>query len=121
MQWFITELKIKFQLKSKISTEELIKSIGMASGLQSKDAGTTKSIEVLIQLLELGKIIEKDSDGNYVLKFDSSKPKEITVDDSKDLILIKIQDAVYAVDIKELKSFVAEKGKSVNDNIQRIE
>lgn len=120
--WFLNEITVKFQLKPKISSEELIKSLGMASGIQSKDAGTVRSLQLLIQLLELSKIIDKDSDGNYTLKHDNfTKPKEITVDASKDLIQIKIKDKLYAVDIKELEDFVVEKGKKLDGNIQRVE
>ena len=120
--WFLNEIVIKFQLKSKISFDDLMKSLGLASGLQYKDTNTIRSLQMLIQLLELSKILEKDDDGNYNLKSDSlDRSKGIVVDNSKNLLQVRIGDNLYAIDVNEMKSFVIEKGKEISKDIQRIE
>lgn len=120
--WFITELKIKFQVKNNISQDELKQMLGLASKISKKDTATMTALNNLIELLEKIKVIKKDDDGNYSNNSDlSSEEKQIMVSDSDDMIQVMIEDELYAINVTEIKEFVLSKGKKLSKTIQKVD
>lgn len=119
--WFVTEMKIKFQLKSKLTQDELTRTLGLASGKSNKDSGAEKAVGILIQLLESSKWIAKDQEGNYSLLSSSSAVKNLAVEEGKDMIQVGIGDDVFALEVQQLKDFVLKNGKKISRDVQRVE
>ncbi len=120
--WFVTELKIKFQVKNKLSQNELRQTLGLASKISKKDSRIMTGLNNLIELLEKIKIIIKDSDDHYSMKMDSvDKRKPISVQDSDDMMQVTLGNDLYAVDVNEIKEFVLSKGKKLSKIIQKVD
>lgn len=120
--WFVVELKIKFQVKNKISQDELKQMLGLASKISKKDTVTMTALNNLVELIEKVKIVAKDEDGQYLWNMDSDKErKEISVSDSEDMVQISVGDELYAVAVEEIKEFIISKGKKLSKTIQKVD
>lgn len=120
--WFVTELKIKFHVKNMLTQEELVQTLGLASGISKKDSRITVSINNLVEILEKSKIIAKEENGTYSMNSSSGKEdKKIAIDESKDLVQVSIGDVLYAVDVSKLKEFITSNGKKLSKSIQKVE
>lgn len=120
--WFMEALKIKFQIKNSLSYEELLQTLGSASGVPKRDSRTDSSLNVLINLLEKTNLVKKGDDGNYTIgKTGTSMKKEIRVEDDKDMTQVAVGTELYAVDSAELKKFIISNGKKLGKEIQRVD
>lgn len=121
-QWFVLLIKSKFELRDKIRSEDLINSLGSASDASSSNKNILTSIKRILDLLEISKLIINDGQGSYTLNHESSeKKRELIVNDSKDIMQIKINDEIYGIEVDALKEFVLSNGKKIDTEINRLE
>jgi hypothetical protein len=116
--WFVEHVGLAFQIKKSLSEEELVNSLGSASGMTKRDAAAVRSLRAIIKLLELTKKIIKGESGNYTLNLESStdqKIEPIEIPEDKDMIKAKIGEETFAVSIKELIEFVRKQGKRLSE------
>lgn len=119
--WFVDQIKMKFQLKSILTRDELMKFLGIGSGAVSGDKNKQKSISILINLLEISKVILKGDDGNYTVNSDIGKSNNtVNVDESKEMLQVKIGEEVYAIDSDKIKTFVLSNGRKIDTSIQQM-
>ena len=119
--WFITELKIKFQVKNTLTQDELKQTLGLASKISKKDANTMSALNNLIELLEKIQVVTKDENGMYSMNINTVNGKKtISVSDSEDMIQVMIGNELYAVNTDEIKEFIISKGKKLSKTIQKV-
>jgi hypothetical protein len=120
--WFVKHAVMVCRLKGKINQEELINSLGSASGETKKDKATVTSLRMLVRLLELMGVIIKLNEGLYQLnpKLAISRVERIEVPEGKDLIQILLGNELFAVDVNELREFVTKRGKHLDKTINKL-
>lgn len=122
--WFTEHLVMVFRIKKSLTEEELLNSLGSASGATKKDKNVVTSLKILQKLLEHSKIILKDKAGDYVLNpelVQTYKRETIEVPEDRDLIKLRIGKEVYVVSIKELQEFVKKQGRKLAEKEIKIE
>lgn len=120
--WFVEHLMMAFRLKSPMSEADIVSSLGQSYGSAGKSK-IRKPLKNLFQLLVMSGVILKDEKGNLTFNKDvkiSERPETIVVNETKDMIQIKIENELFAVDVQLLKEFVAKNGKRLDDTTHDI-
>jgi hypothetical protein len=118
--WFWKSAKQLLNVRNgKCSKDELIKKLGIDSGADKKHY---PSLNVLIEYLMYVDLIGEKNGVISHGKFGREQPliRKIEVPVNKDMVQIKLSDGLYAVDIKELESFMREKGKKLDEEVYRL-
>ena len=120
--WFVKHAVMVCRLKGKVNVEELMNSLGSASGATKKDKATTASLRILVRLLELMGAITKLDENLYEVnpKLTASKIEKIEVPEDKDFIQILLGDELFAIDVNELRGFVLERGKRLHKIMHKL-
>ena len=118
-QWFVTQTKLKFRIKSEISLDDLIKLLGGIAKVPD-NKNNTQSLKYIVDLLELCKIIAKQENKKYKLVNSENKSKKIIVDETKDMVQIKIGYKTFAIDVDKIRDFVESNGKQIGTDINRL-
>ena len=118
--WFWESTRQLLEVRKKVSEKELLGKLGIDSGADPKKH--LPSLKVIVEYLKYVELIcEEDGTityGKFGLK---EKPtQEISLPKDKDMIQIRIEEELFAVDVKELKDFVRKKGKKLNSHIYRL-
>lgn len=121
--WFMSHVSMSFQLKKQMTSEELINSLGAASGAPDRNPSTAASLRNLVILLEIAGAVVKDAQGIYevnpgMLSFNQPILK---VSLEKTLVRIRIGNELYAVDATKLKDFVRSVGSTIDSTEQVLQ
>ena len=118
-QWFVTQTELKFKLKSEINLDDLIKSLGEKANVPN-NRNSNKSLKYIIDLFELCNTITKQENEKYKLVDSEDMSKKIIVDETKDMVQIKIGYKTFAVEINKIRDFVQSNGKQIGTDIHRL-
>ncbi len=121
--WFMSHVSMSFQLKKQMTLEELINSLGAASGVPDRNASTAASLRNLVALMEIAEVVVRDVQGIYQVNPEMLAPKQsvIRVNLEKSLVRIRIGNELYAVDAAKLKDFVKSVGKTIDSTDQLLQ
>jgi hypothetical protein len=118
--WFWQSTKQLLNVRNgKCSKDDLIRKLGVDSGANKKHLS---SLNILIEYLKYVELIKEENGTIQYGKFgqEATTPLEIKVPRDKDMIVIKLSDGLFAVDIKELESFVREKGRKLDEEVYKL-
>jgi hypothetical protein len=117
--WFWQSVKQLLNVRNgKCSKDDLIRKLGVDSGASEKHL---PSLNILIEYLKYVELIKEENGTILHGKFGQEvTPIEIKVPRDKDMVVIELSDGLFAVDIKELESFVREKGKKLDKEVYRL-
>ncbi len=118
--WFVSHLTMSFRIKATMKYDDVINSLGIASGSTKRDKNMTASLRNLVELLELTGILSKDESNIFQLTELESHKMPISVDQEKDLLQVRIGDEIYAIDTETLKEYIKKNGKKLDSNLQHI-
>jgi hypothetical protein len=118
--WFWQSAKQLLNVRNgKCSKDDLIRKLGVDS---EASENYLPSLNILIEYLKYVELVKEENGTILYGKFgqEVTTPMEIKVSRDKDIILIELSDGLFAVDIKELESFVKEKGKKLDKEVYRL-
>jgi hypothetical protein len=117
--WFWQNTKQLLNVRNgKCSKDELIRKLGIDSGASEKHLS---SLNILIEYLKYVELIKEENGTILYGKFgQEATPTEIKVPKDKDMVVIELSDGLFAIDIKELESFVREKGRKLDKEVYRL-
>jgi len=121
--WFVEHLAVAFRIKKSLTEDELVNSLGSASGVTKRDAKIMKSLRILVELLVLSRIVMKDQTGSYTFnpELSGEKAKSIEVPENGDSVKVRIGSEVYVVSREQLKEFVRTHGRKLAAKDIRLE
>jgi hypothetical protein len=121
--WFVEHLALALRIKKSLTEDELVNSLGSASGVTGRDAKVIKSLRILVDLLVLSKIVIKNQDGSYAFspELTGEKAESIEVPQDGDSVKVSIGSEVYVVGREELKEFVRTHGRKLAAKDIRLE
>ncbi len=120
--WFVLHLTMSFQIRKQMTPDELVSSLGNASGIPKKDKNTSVSLRNLVALLEMSGILLKDSSEIYTLNPELGAPEQkvLSVDEQKSLVQVRIGRELYAVEVDRLREFVKSSGKTLDSREHQL-
>ena len=119
--WFMNALRTKFQRKNSLSSEELLQTLGYASGILKRNPKINHSLHVLIGILEKTSLIKKENDTNYAIGELETTRKKFKIEQEKDTVQVSVGTELYAVDSSELSNFVTTYGKKLGQEILKAD
>ena len=119
--WFMNALRTKFQRKNSLSSEELLQTLGYASGILKRNPKINRSLYMLIDILEKTSLIKKENDTNYVIGELETTRKKFKIEQEKDMVQVSVGTELYAVDSSKLSNFVTTYGKKLGQEILKAD
>ena len=119
--WFMGALRTKFQRKNSLSSEELLQTLGYASGILKKSPKIKSSLQMLLNILEKTNLVKKENDTDYVIGELETTRKTFKIEQEKDMIQVSVGAELYAVDSSKLSNFVTTYGKKLGKEIQKAD
>jgi hypothetical protein len=117
--WFWQSTKQLLNVKSgECPKDDLIRKLGFDSGANKKHLS---SLNILVEYLRYVELINEENGTILYGKFgQEAAPMQIKVPIDKDMVVIELSDGLFVVDIKELESFVREKGRKIDKEIYKL-
>ena len=119
--WFMDALRTEFQRKNSLSSEELLQTLGYASGILESNPKINRSLQMLLNILEKTNLVKKENDTNYVIGELETTRKKFKIEQEKDMVQVSVGTELYAVDSNKLSNFVTTYGKKLGQEILKAD
>ena len=121
--WYVSNTIMLLSIKKQVSADEIINSLGSASGNASREGEVGEALVTLFSLLEMAKIVIKGPDEMYTINpgFEKKVGRKLVADETKSLTQVRINGELYAIETDQLKKFILENGRSLNATQQELQ
>ncbi|MHA1959123.1 MAG: hypothetical protein ACW99U_02765 [Candidatus Thorarchaeota archaeon] len=122
--WFGAHIRLLYKLKSDYSLDELVRSLGEHIRYPVEAGMNMKRLKILVQLLELAGVVERDDTGIFRIHAATVDVRETTATgrpdftealaEDHDLVQFVLNEGTFLVSRDALVKFVVETGRRIS-------